>query len=154
MSDSADEGAARRAELQSIVTTMTGIDEAMIGRLVETFYARVRNDDLIGPVFAAKVHDWDEHLAKLKDFWSSVTLMTGRYRGRPMQVHFRLDIEAAHFDRWLDLFETAAAETCPPKAAAYFIERARRIADSFELSLASARDQIAAPRHVRRPVPI
>ena len=63
------------------------ISEAMIRKLVEAFYAKVRTDAVLGPVFEAKIHDWNEHLAKLSDFWSSIVLMSGRYKGRPMPVH-------------------------------------------------------------------
>ena len=71
------------------------------------------------------------------EFWSSVSLMSGRYHGTPMVKHQPLPVDAAHFDRWLDLFETTAYEVCPPEAAAHFVERARRIASSLELGIAS-----------------
>jgi hemoglobin len=55
-----------------------------------------------------------------------------------MVKHLPLPVDAGHFDRWLGLFETAAGELCPPRAAAHFVERARRIAASLELGVASA----------------
>lgn len=131
------------------VASRTGISEALIARLVETFYGRVRQDDLLGPIFA-RVRDWDDHLARLRDFWSSVVLSTGRYRGQPMRVHLPLTLDGDHFDRWLNLFETAAREVCPPPAAAYFIEKARRIADSFEMAVGTQAGRMVAPRHVFR----
>jgi hemoglobin len=69
-------------------------------------------------------------------FWSSVALMSGRYHGQPMQKHLPLPVDGRHFDRWLALFETAARDLCPPKAADHFIERARRIAESLEFGIA------------------
>lgn len=138
-------GPERRARLTQAVKDATGIDEPMIERLVRTFYGRVREDALLGPVFAAKVTDWEDHLRRLCAFWSSVTLMTGRYSGRPMPAHARLPVSAAHFDRWLALFEMTAAEVCPPKAAAMFVEKARRIAASLELGIAIQRGQTPAP---------
>lgn len=130
--------------------SIAGIDEASIRRLVHTFYDRVRLDPLLGPVFEAQIDDWDEHLQKLCDFWSNVVLRTGRYQGRPMQKHLRLPIQAAHFDRWLTLFRTTAAEIMPADAAAIFIDRANRIADSFELGIGSVRGEIRSPRHAFR----
>lgn len=121
------------------IAERTGIDEAMIERLVRSFYAQVRNDALLGPVFAARIADWEPHLQRMCAFWSSVALMTGRYHGQPMQVHLPLSIDARHFDRWLALFEETARETCPPVAADHFIERARRIAESLELGIAVQR---------------
>jgi hemoglobin len=141
------EGAAeRRGRITADLMEKTGIDDALIERLVRAFYARVRTDPLIGPVFATRVHDWEAHITKLCAFWSSVALMTGRYHGQPMQVHMKLPVAAEHFDRWIGLFEDTANRFCPPKAAAHFIERARRIADSLELGIASYQGRISSPR--------
>jgi hemoglobin len=113
-----------------------GVDEPMIRDLVHAFYAEVRRDPLLGPVFAARVHDWDEHLEKLSRFWSSVVLMTGAYKGRPMPVHAAIDeISRAHFERWLALFRSTARSRCPGPAAALFIDRAERIAESLHLGI-------------------
>jgi len=141
------EGAAeRRARITRDLMEKTGIDDVMIECLVRTFYARVQADQLIGPVFAARIEDWDAHIAKLCAFWSSVALMTGRYHGQPMQAHLELRIAAEHFDRWIAIFEATASELCPPEAATHFIDRARRIADSFELGMAMRQGKIASPR--------
>jgi hemoglobin len=113
-----------------------GVDEAAIHRLVHGFYAKVRQDALLGPIFGSRIADWDEHLERMCRFWSSVATMSGTYHGNPMAKHVTLPVDAAHFDRWLELFEATAAETCSPDAAAYFIERAQRIARSFELAIA------------------
>jgi hemoglobin len=128
----------RRAGIVDQIRAETGIDEAMIARLVDAFYDRVRVDPLIGPVFQARISDWGPHLEQMRLFWSSVALMSGVYHGRPMPKHLPLPVDARHFDRWLELFEATAAEVCPPAAAAHFIERARRIAESLELGVAGA----------------
>ena len=137
--------AERRSSYAEGVTRETGIDEAMIERLINSFYADVRADPVLAPIFAAIVEDWAPHLAQMCAFWSSVVLMTGRYHGRPMEKHQPLPIDAAHFDRWLALFEAAARRECPPAAAELFIERSRRIAESLELGLAGQRGQFLAP---------
>ena len=113
----------------------TGIDAAMIEGLVRAFYGRVQTDPLLGPIFADRISDWEPHIRQICAFWSSIALMTGEYHGRPMQLHMALPVQAPHFDRWLDLFEGTARELCPPVAAAHFIERAHRIADSLELGI-------------------
>lgn len=84
--DSAGADARRAAAVQRL-RDETGIDEPMIDALVEAFYARVRDDRLIGPIFAARIDDWGPHLAQMKLFWSSVALSTGVYQGRPMPKH-------------------------------------------------------------------
>ncbi len=119
-----------------------GVTEAMIHNLVHRFYDRVRRDPLLGPVFNTTVEDWSTHLDKLCAFWSSVTLMTGRYKGTPMQTHAALpDISAAHFTRWLELFSATAHEVCPPAAAALFVDRAERIARSLQMGIAIERGE-------------
>jgi hemoglobin len=131
-------GPERRAQISAEIAAQTGITEAMIARLVHAFYDKVRADEMLGPVFATRIHDWEPHLAQMCAFWSSVALMTGRYHGTPMAKHMPLPVDASHFDRWLALFEATAREVCPPEAAAHFLERARRIAASLELGIANA----------------
>lgn len=140
MSEIARSAAARRAAITTQIQTETGIDETMIDQLVRGFYARVRDDEVLGPIFAAKIDDWEPHLQRMCAFWSSVALMSGRYHGQPMARHLRLPIDSRHFDRWLALFEKTARELCPPKAADHFEMLAHRIAESLEAGVAGARD--------------
>ena len=120
-----------------------GVTEDMISEVVDTFYTRVRQDEVLGPIFNRIVDDWPEHLAKLKDFWSSVLLMTGRFKGRPMAVHVGIpDIERSHFERWLSLFGETVTELCPPPAAAVFREKAAMIAESLQLGIAVSRGEL------------
>jgi hemoglobin len=130
-------GAGRREQITAEISERTGITEAMIERLVHAFYDKVRSDAVLAPVFDARIANWEPHLAQMCAFWSSVALMSGRYHGTPMVKHLPLPVDAGHFDRWLDLFETTAYEICPPAAAAHFVERARRIAASLELGIAN-----------------
>ncbi len=132
-------GKERRAQMIKTIEAETGIDEALIEQLVRGFYLRVREDTLLGPIFNARIADWEPHLQRMCAFWSSVTLMSGRYHGQPMRVHLSLPIDARYFDRWLALFEAAARDTCSPKAAEVFIDRAHRIAQSLEFGVAAAR---------------
>lgn len=113
-----------------------GVDEALIRTLVDTFYARIRADATLGPIFAHEIADWEPHLAKMYDFWSSVILMTKRYDGRPVPTHVKIEgLDHQHFEHWLKLFEQTARDVCPPAAADLFIDRANRIAQSLRLSL-------------------
>jgi hemoglobin len=128
------------------IVARTGIDEAMIEQLVRTFYCRARLDPLIGPIFENTVDDWEAHIRRLGAFWSSVTLMSGRYHGQPMATHLPLPIDTPHFDRWLEIFAETARELCPPAAAAHFLARAHRIADSLELGIAARKGEIRPKR--------
>ncbi|HVY24661.1 MAG TPA: group III truncated hemoglobin [Steroidobacteraceae bacterium] len=129
----------RRAAFAAQVHSDTDIDDAMIEKLVHGFYARIRSDEVLGPIFAQRITHWEPHLRRMCEFWSSVVLMSGRYHGQPMIKHLPLPVDATHFDRWLMIFETSARELCPPSAADHFIKLAQRIATSLELGIASNR---------------
>ncbi len=118
------------------------ITEDLIETLVRAFYAKVRRDPDLGPIFAGVVgDDWEPHLEKMFAFWSSVTRKTGRYQGKPVPAHFKLEgLEPRHFARWLTLFretadEVCAAEAVDPAVAGIFVARAEKIAESLQLAL-------------------
>jgi len=105
--------------------------------LVDRFYARVRADAQLGPIFNGAVEDWPEHLRTLASFWSSVMLGSGTYKGNPMAVHLRhVDaITPELFERWLGLWREVTGESLPPAAAAALQEKAGRIAESLQAGL-------------------
>jgi len=111
--------------------------EAALPALLERFYARVRGDAELGPVFEAAVEDWDAHLATLVDFWSSVMLATGRYKGNPTQVHIQhgARISTEMFGRWLALWKQTTDEMMAPDVAAELQAKATRIAQSLDLAI-------------------
>ncbi|MBI1200347.1 MAG: preprotein translocase subunit TatC [Phenylobacterium sp.] len=117
-----------------------GVTEAMIHDVVHGFYDKVRRDPALGPIFSREIPQaaWPAHLAKMCDFWSSVLLMTGRFKGAPMATHARLpELRPTHFARWLHLFRHTADRLCPPEAAALFVSRSEMIAESLQLGIAA-----------------
>jgi len=115
-----------------------GIDRALIGELVDTFYGHIRAHDELGPIFARRVgEDWTPHLDTMKTFWGSLVFHDGQYSGRPMPAHVRLkEVRPEHFDLWLGLFEQTLVEIDASEAArTFFLERAHRIAQSFKLQM-------------------
>ncbi len=119
-----------------IIGPARGVTEPLIRRLVETFYGRVLQDPDLGPIFRQALSErWDEHLSIMVDFWSSIALRTGRYGGKPHVAHMGLDLTPELFGRWLALFEETAREVCEPDVAAFFIDRAQRIAESLQIGL-------------------
>src|SRR6185312_8235838 len=66
------------------------LTEKAIGELVDQFYVKVRADAELGPVFDRAISDWGPHLATMRNFWSSVMLTSGRYKGNPVAVHRRV----------------------------------------------------------------
>lgn len=121
-----------------------GVTEEMIHQVVHGFYAVVRTDPAIGPIFNRIIGEgWDSHLAKLCDFWSSVLLMTGRFKGAPMPAHIAIaEIRPTHFARWLHLFGQTAERICPPEAAALFVAKSEMIARSLQLGIAASRGEL------------
>ncbi|WP_024889130.1 group III truncated hemoglobin [Luteimonas huabeiensis] len=106
--------------------------EEEIVALVHRFYARVRRDPDLGPMFERHVDDWDAHLAQLVDFWSTMLLGTRRFSGAPMPRHMALPgLTAARFERWLALFGETTAELGNPALKAEADARAAQIADRF-----------------------
>lgn len=122
--------------MERAVTT-DQITEGAIRRLVGAFYGKVRADPELGPIFERAIGgNWDPHLAKMCDFWSSVMLTSGRYKGNPVAVHQHVaGIELQLFDRWLALFEQTCGELFDATIAAAFTTKARRIAESLKLAV-------------------
>ncbi len=121
------------------------ITEQEIDTLVDTFYAQVQQDPEIGPVFNERVEDWPTHLALLKNFWSSILLTTGRYKGHPMMTHRELPIEDRHFRRWLQLFAETARKVMPPAHADQIIQKSERIAENLKMAIAYQRGTFTTP---------
>ncbi|MEM7327163.1 MAG: group III truncated hemoglobin [Pseudomonadota bacterium] len=126
----------RRAEIQAQAATL-GIDEGFVSSLVETFYQRVLAHPRLGPIFNGAVEDWNEHLPKMKDFWSSVALNSGRYSGKPVPVHQALQgVTEEDFAIWLGLFEQTVQDlSANAETVSYFMQRAQRIAQSLKLAM-------------------
>jgi hemoglobin len=119
-------------------TLPCALDEAGIARQVHEFYARVRSDTLLGPVFEAAIApaDWPEHLRTMCRFWSSVMLCSGSYSGNPVAVHRSVaGIAPELFPRWLGLFSATASDLFAPDIAAAFTDKATRIAGSLRMAV-------------------
>ncbi len=115
----------------------TSID---VQHLVDSFYARVRQDDVLGPVFNTIIgNDWSHHLPILYGFWEMILLGTGGYTGqviaKHIAVHQRLPLSEAHFSRWLQLWEETLNESFAGPRADEARKRARLMMDLIRLKL-------------------
>jgi hemoglobin len=120
--------------------------EEEISRLVHTFYARVRQDEALGPIFNTHIDDWDHHLTKLVDFWSSILRGTGRFNGTPMPKHVALpDLNAELFQRWLKLFCKTASEQSNQAMSEQACAIAGRIAQSLWMGYQISRNPNIVP---------
>ena len=120
--------------------TASAITEETIRQLVDRFYGKVRKDAQLAPIFNNAIGtdeaEWQPHLQRMYDFWSSVMLSGGRYRGTPMKKHQDLPaFDATLFDRWLKLFEETARELHTPDIAERYIAKSRMIAESLKYGL-------------------
>ena len=136
----------------AVVNDAADIDEADLARLVPLFYARVRADAELGPIFEQAIDDWPEHIERLTAFGSSVSNGTRRYKGDPMAAHLkhREHMSPALFARWLALWADTAVEVLPAPAAAAVQARAERIGQSLQLALFFKLEP--HPRSARTPV--
>jgi hemoglobin len=128
----------RRAEAIAM-----GIDEAFIAELVDRFYAAVREDAMLGPVFDARVDDWPTHLGQMNRFWQSILLGAGNFTGNPMMKHLAIPtIGQEHFQQWLRLFYRTLHDIAPtPEATAHIGAKARMIAESLLTGIWVHRDR-------------
>jgi hemoglobin len=122
------------------------LTEISIGDMVDTFYGRVREDDLLGPIFADAIgSDWEPHLKKMKAFWSSVLLASRTYKGNPMIAHLQLPLlRQAHFERWLQLWSETANTLCSSELARLFSRRAQTIGATLLTAISRYRDLSSA----------
>jgi hemoglobin len=106
--------------------------EEEVHRLVHGFYALVREDPLLGPIFNTHIRDWTPHLATMVDFWSGALRGTARFRGTPMPKHAALPgLSADLFGRWLMLFRQTTAGLGNPAMEERANELAHRVAQSL-----------------------
>ena len=114
------------------------LTEDDIASVVDAFYAKVRVDPLLGPVFGRAIADeaWPQHLAIIRDFWSSVMLKSGRYQRNPFNAHLRIEgIRSELFDRWLALFRETCDELLAPGVAEALYAKAAMIGESLKAGL-------------------
>ncbi len=82
---------------------------AEIETLVNTFYERVRSDEVLGFIFDKVAQtNWEAHLPKMYAFWETVIFRSGGFTGNPIAAHAKLvpltNMGRPQFDRWLLLF--------------------------------------------------
>lgn len=99
-------------------------------RIVDSFYDKVKHDNLLGPVFSHV--DWPRHLPVMYNFWCSMILGEQSYRGNPLQVHLHLPIERVHFAKWVELFLDTVDENFHGDRAEELKTRAQAIAHVFQ----------------------
>ena len=81
-----------------------------VSLLINTFYKKIRKDEILGPIFNGIITDWGSHLELLTDFWETQLFLKRKYYGNPVTVHQEVDdkmkhgINPEHFGLWLNLW--------------------------------------------------
>ena len=139
--ESREYAAQKRAE-KRLAAEEIGVDADYIDYFVETFYGKIRDDELLGPIFNERISDWPAHLARMKAFWRSVLHNSGEFAGNPMLKHAALpEARRGHFADWLGLWRETVADLAPSEQVAdFFTGRADRISESLQMGIAMHRD--------------
>lgn len=107
-----------------------------VKHLVDTFYGKVQEDELLGPIFNKVVQgNWPKHLEKMYGFWETICFNVHKYNGSPFQKHIPLPIEKKHFDRWLNLFHETINEYFVGEKAEEVKKRSTQMGVMFEYKL-------------------
>jgi hemoglobin len=132
-------------------------DRQDIRELVVAFYRDAATDDLLGPIFHAARVDWSAHIPNLIDFWAWQLLGERDYEGNPLRAHepshARTSFRAAHYQRWLELFESTVDDHFAGLVAETAKARARRMARALQRLLEGATAPADAPIEVPMPRP-
>jgi hemoglobin len=103
-----------------------------IEKMVESFYSKVRDNELLGPIFDRVIgNNWSVHLNKMYDFWETILLNKKTYWGRPFPPHLKLEVTKIHFDTWQQLFQENIDELFEGDRAAEAKKRAVLMAALF-----------------------
>lgn len=113
--------------------------------LVDTFYGKVRDDALIGPVFTRVIQDWPVHLDKMYRFWQTILLNEIAYSGSPFLAHMPLPIQKEHFEAWIALWYATIEDLFEGEKANEAKWRADRMSDMFQHKLEHYRNNSAKP---------
>lgn len=104
--------------------------------LVDTFYDRIREDELLGPIFDERIQDrWPIHLEKMYKFWQTVLLQEHTYFGSPFPPHAQLPVGHEHFAAWLALFNKTVDDLFTGEKATEAKWRAQKMAELFEAKI-------------------
>lgn len=104
--------------------------------LVQTFYERVKHDELLSAVINERtISNWPDHLALISAFWQTILLDNNQYNGRPDEKHLDLPITSHHFDRWITIFHLTLADLYEGKIADEAKFHAHRMAEVFRTKL-------------------
>lgn len=117
-----------------------------IKNLVDTFYGKIRKDDLLGQIFNDRIQDrWPEHLEKMYRFWQTILLEEHTYNGSPFAPHANLLVGKEHFSKWIEIFHHTIDELFEGKKADEAKWRAGKMAEMFHFKIQYYQNNSASP---------
>lgn len=120
---------------KSSINDIENIDDIKV--FIDAFYEKIREDDLLGPLFALRIVSdaWDKHLNRMYDFWNTILFFQKNYKGNPFSKHACLPIDSTHFDRWIYLFKLTIDDNFEGEVADKINDKAEKMAMMFTMKL-------------------
>jgi hemoglobin len=113
---------------------ISGLEDIKI--LVDYFYAKVQQDELLAPIFNYRLSThWGPHLEKMYNFWNAALFGVKGYTGNPFMKHATMKLNEEHFGRWLDMFNETVNTHFEGEVAEDAKRRALLMANMFRLRL-------------------
>jgi len=114
--------------------------------LVDTFYGKIRENELLGPIFNGILKDrWPAHLEKMYRFWQTVLLEQHTYTGSPFMPHAKLPVEKLHFDTWLKIWYATVDDFFKGSKADEAKWRGEKMAEMFLYKIIYYQNNSATP---------
>lgn len=119
-----------------------------VNLLVTSFYDKIRQDNLLGPIFNGIIKDWNTHLEHLTDFWCSQLFIERSYHGNPITAHRKVDaymnhtLNEMHFGVWLNLWIQTLDELFEGDNVFILKNRARKMASFIHIDIFKHRSDI------------
>lgn len=103
--------------------------------LVDSFYSRIQDDHILGPIFNSKIQQWDPHFEKMYRFWQTILLKEHTYSGSPFPFHMPLPIAKDDFQHWIGLWSYTVDELFCGKVADEAKWRGEKMAEMFSAKM-------------------
>jgi len=131
-------------DIQYIKNDIQTLDDIKL--FVDTFYNKIRQDDLLAVIFNNKINDrWQQHLEKMYCFWQTVLLDEHTYFGSPFVPHAKLPVDKIHFERWIEIFNTTIDDLFIGEKAERAKWQGNRMAEMFQYKIEYYRKNTSTP---------